>query len=327
MANYTPVYPSDVIKQITIGSDTYALKDDILRAIIAGMNSDITENTLLTAISDASADSGKLVTNGGVKSYIDAAIQTIHNFDVVVYDDISDLPAASADTMYKLALVGGQSPQAGSYIEYITLRQGVDPSYTYTWEQIGSTEISLDGVLYQTATVAGVSFGTASAISTADLSTALDLNTFAHQSTASGEVAAAVISDATATINVVAEGAVAVVSATASEADALQLTGTVSKPNVSVSASSAAFTQVSTVGSSAVWEARVSGETLSFTWTTNELPTLTAAVDVLTSVSAELDATPTFTGDYVKATFSGSAVSASTTIDAFTVPSQTVTVS
>ena len=160
MANYTPVYPSDVIKQITIGSDTYALKDDILRAIIAGMNSDITENTLLTAISDASADSGKLVTNGGVKSYIDAAIQTIHNFDVVVYDDISDLPAASADTMYKLALVGGQSPQAGSYIEYITLRQGVDPSYTYTWEQIGSTEISLDGVLYQTATVAGVSFGT-----------------------------------------------------------------------------------------------------------------------------------------------------------------------
>ena len=72
MGNYTPTYPTDVIKQITIGGVSYALKDDTLRAIIAGMNSDVTEATLITAVTSASADAGALVTNAGIKNYVDA---------------------------------------------------------------------------------------------------------------------------------------------------------------------------------------------------------------------------------------------------------------
>jgi len=71
------------------------------------------------------------------KRYVDS----IRTLEVVSVDE---LPEASADTMDKIYLV--PSPIAASQNikdEYITLRSGTEGSYTYTWEQIGSTEIDL----------------------------------------------------------------------------------------------------------------------------------------------------------------------------------------
>jgi len=229
------------------------------------------------------------------------------------------------------------------YTEYITIDNGTGASPRYTFERIGTTETDLSSYLKQTATVAGVSFGTGSAISVADLSTAMDLKALAHKDSATGTVASQTVSDASATIALTAAGNVVVEAAVSSDVGSLQLSGSVSKPDVSVATTSTSITPITTVGTSASftqgakasWSASVENETLSFTWTANgddtftanELPTQGTAVNALIGVTAELSAAPEFTGDYIKASFSGTEVSASTTIDAFTIPSQTVTVS
>lgn len=74
-------------------------------------------------------------------------------------------------------------------------------------------------------------------------------------------------------------------------------TGTVSKPNVTVSPTSAStVTAVATAGTTPTWSASVTNETLSFSFNAGAMPTFSTG-NRLTAVSAELASTPTFTGD------------------------------
>lgn len=85
----------------------------------------------------------KLSSTGGqtIAEYIASQIEVIKQFTYTVADS---LPTASADTMYIIYLVPSANPQAqNARDEFITVRSGSEGSYTYAWEQIGSTEMDL----------------------------------------------------------------------------------------------------------------------------------------------------------------------------------------
>lgn len=131
-----------------------------------------------------------------VKEYVDAQVGTIHNFDVVI--DATGTAAgpsvaASADTMYKIYLVPDTNAEAGSYIEYITIKSGE----TYKWEAIGSTRTSLDGYVEKSQKIAGLTLN--KDITVEELQGALKLKAFAYAATGSATVAAKTVSGVKAT--------------------------------------------------------------------------------------------------------------------------------
>ena len=137
-----------------------------------------------------------LVDASVVKAYVDAQVGTIHNFDVVI--DAAGTAAgpsvtASANTMYKIYLVPDTNAEAGSYIEYITIKSGE----TYKWEAIGSTRTSLDGYVEKTQKIAGLTLNTD--ISTEDLQSALGLKAFAYAAKGTATVAAKTVNGVKAT--------------------------------------------------------------------------------------------------------------------------------
>ena len=122
-----------------------------------------------------------------VKAYVDSQVGQIHNFDVVI--DPAGTTAgpsvvASADTMYKIYLVPSEDAAAGDYIEYITIRSGAEGAYTYTWEAIGNTKVSLTGYVPTTTTIATIALD--HNITVAELQTALKLGAMAYADKASG---------------------------------------------------------------------------------------------------------------------------------------------
>ena len=129
-----------------------------------------------------------LPTAEAVKSYVDSAVGKVHNFDVVI--DATGTAAsgpsvtASADTMYKIYLVPSADAAAGSYIEYITIRSGAEGAYTYAWEAIGNTKVSLSGYVPTTTTIATIALD--HNITVAELQTALKLGAMAYADKASG---------------------------------------------------------------------------------------------------------------------------------------------
>lgn len=95
----------------------------------------------------------------------------------------------------------------------------------------------------------------------------------------------------------------------------VQVSGTVSKPNITVTPSSAStLTSVATAGTLPSWSASVSGETLSFSFSAGAMPTFNTG-NRLTGASAALASAPEFTGNYIScdAVFYGSATSVSVT--------------
>lgn len=102
------------------------------------------------------------------KTEVDNLISTIHQF---TYEVAAELPTASASTMYIIYLVpstqSGVSQNAKS--EYITIRSGVEGSYTYSWEKIGDTEVDLSGYV----TTEALNTALADYTTSADLSTLL----------------------------------------------------------------------------------------------------------------------------------------------------------
>ena len=137
-----------------------------------------------------------LVDASVVKAYVDAQVGTIHNFDVVI--DAAGTAAgpsvtASANTMYKIYLVPDTNAEAGSYIEYITIKSGE----TYKWEAIGSTRTSLDGYVEKTQKIAGLTLNTD--IYTKDLQSALGLKAFAYAAKGTATVAAKTVNGVKAT--------------------------------------------------------------------------------------------------------------------------------
>ena len=129
-----------------------------------------------------------LVDASVVKAYVDSQVGQIHNFDVVI--DATGTAAsgpsvtASADTMYKIYLVPSADAAAGGYIEYITIRSGAEGAYTYTWEAIGNTKVSLTGYVPTTTIIATIALD--HNITVAELQTALKLGAMAYADKASG---------------------------------------------------------------------------------------------------------------------------------------------
>lgn len=128
-----------------------------------------------------------LVDASVVKAYVDSQVGQIHNFDVVLdHAGTTAGPSvvASADTMYKIYLVPSGEAAAGSYIEYITIRSGAEGAYTYAWEAIGNTKVSLSGYVPTTTTIATIALD--HNITVAELQTALGLGAMAYADKASG---------------------------------------------------------------------------------------------------------------------------------------------
>ena len=128
-----------------------------------------------------------LVDASVVKAYVDSQVGQIHNFDVVIDADgttAGPSVTASADTMYKIYLVPSDDAAAGGYIEYITIRSGAEGAYTYAWEAIGNTKVSLTGYVPTTTTIATIALD--HNITVAELQTALKLGAMAYADKASG---------------------------------------------------------------------------------------------------------------------------------------------
>lgn len=128
-----------------------------------------------------------LVDASVVKAYVDSQVGQIHSFDVVIDADgttAGPSVTASADTMYKIYLVPSADAAAGSYIEYITIRSGAEGAYTYAWEAIGNTKVSLTGYVPTTTTIATITLD--HNITVAELQTALKLGAMAYADKASG---------------------------------------------------------------------------------------------------------------------------------------------
>ena len=113
-------------------------------------------------------------------------------FDVVKVDATV---VASADAakyeQYRnsIVLVENQEAAAGSCIEYVILRSGEESSYTYSWEQIGTTEVNLSGYVLKTLKIAGIDLQ--DDITAAELQNALGLKKLAYKDSAKGTISTA----------------------------------------------------------------------------------------------------------------------------------------
>ena len=89
-------------------------------------------------------------TRAEVQQLIDAVKQ-------FTYVSVAELPTASADTMNKIYLVPSTNPQTKNVKdEYITISVTDQGTTTYSWEQIGSTEINLTNYYTKSQTDAAI---------------------------------------------------------------------------------------------------------------------------------------------------------------------------
>ena len=84
--------------------------------------------------------------SSGTQESINSAINTklgeLVNINFVTV--VSELPTASADTMGKIYLVAISGSGTNNYAEYVTVRSGTSPNYSYNWEKFG--EVSGSGL-------------------------------------------------------------------------------------------------------------------------------------------------------------------------------------
>ena len=167
------------LKQIKIGDNTYFIKDAAARAIL----DTYTALPTYTPTTDIGATGNTVATTETIKRYVDAQVGAIHKFDVTIYEK---LPAASADTMYILGLVADTKAEAGTYLEYITIRKGSEGNYTYTWEQIGSTKTDLTDYVKKATKVAGIALNHDITVEELSAASALNLKALSHKDSATG---------------------------------------------------------------------------------------------------------------------------------------------
>ena len=214
-----------LLSKIQIGGKTYEVKDVIARESIESISAD------LAALSYVKKD-GVFESDTKIKEYVDAQIGSINKFDVVIGTAGADGKPnveASADTMYKLYLIQNADSSAGEYIEYITIRSGLEGAYTYAWEAIGSTKMSLTGYVTETALNEALK----------SYEKTENLKALAYKDSATGTVAGQTITGVTASgqsagsINVALEATEKAVASTGKYTPAGNVTGTV-KPTGSV---------------------------------------------------------------------------------------------
>ena len=223
--NAKKVEANGLLSKIQIGGKTYEVKDVIARESIESISAD------LAALSYVKKD-GVFESDTKIKEYVDAQVGSINKFDVVIGTAGADGKPnveASADTMYKLYLIQNADSSAGEYIEYITIRSGLEGAYTYAWEAIGSTKMSLTGYVTETALN--------EALKPYQLKS--ELKALAYKDSATGTVAGQTITGVTASgqsagsINVALEATEKAVASTGKYTPAGNVTGTV-KPTGSV---------------------------------------------------------------------------------------------
>ena len=169
------------LKQIKIGDNVYYIKDAAARAIL----DTYTALPTYTPTTDIGATGNTVATTETIKRYVDAQVGAIHKFDVTIYEE---LPAASADTMYILGLVADASAEAGTYLEYITIRSGSEGSYTYAWEPIGSTKTDLTDYVKKATKVAGIALNHDITVEELSAASALNLKALSHKDSATGTI-------------------------------------------------------------------------------------------------------------------------------------------
>lgn len=204
---------------------------------------------------------------------------------------VTSLPTASADTMDGMYLLSENSGTSDVYAEYITIRSGESGNYTYKWEKIGSTATELSNYSKTGHT------HSYSKVNSVD----------AHSYTPAGSINAQGFTGNKATVSVTGTP-----------------TGSVSKPNVTVTPTTATkYVAASASGGGAVtagaaatctlptMSMTVSDTTLVIGWTAGSfkantptkvtLPTFASQV-IVSGVSAALETTPTFTGNSLTST-------------------------
>lgn len=167
------------LKQIKIGDNVYFIKDAAARAIL----DTYTALPTYTPTTDIGATGNTVATTETIKKYVDAQVGAIHKFDVTIYEA---LPEASADTMYILGLVADATAEAGTYLEYITIRKGTESNYTYAWEQIGSTKTDLTDYVKKATKVAGIALDHDITVKELSAASALNLKALSHKDSATG---------------------------------------------------------------------------------------------------------------------------------------------
>ena len=90
--------------------------------------------------------------------------------------------------MYILGLVADTKAEAGTYLEYITIRNGTEGSYTYTWEQIGSTKTDLTDYVKKATKVAGIALNHDITVEELSAASALNLKALSHKDSATGTI-------------------------------------------------------------------------------------------------------------------------------------------
>ena len=223
--NAKKVEANGLLSKIQIGGKTYEVKDVIARESIESISAD------LAALSYVQKD-GVFESDTKIKEYVDAQVGSINKFDVVIGTAGADGKpnvAASADTMYKLYLIQNADSSAGDYVEYITIRSGLEGAYTYAWEAIGSTKMSLTGYITETALIEALK----------PYEKTENLKALAYKDSATGTVAGQTITGVKASgqsagsINVALEATEKAVASTGKYTPAGNVTGTV-KPTGSV---------------------------------------------------------------------------------------------
>lgn len=180
-----------VLSKVKIGEQYYYLKDADVRAILDAINANVYEKLKLDlgAIKDENKQSGLAVVSD-IKAYVDEMKEIA--FDVVKVDAavVARADAAKyAQYHNSIVLVEAGEAAAGSCIEYVILRSGEEGSYTYKWEQIGTTKVSLSDYVLKTLTIAGIDLQ--DNITAAELQAALGLKALAYKDSAKGTISTA----------------------------------------------------------------------------------------------------------------------------------------
>ncbi len=143
----------------TTAPDTYVAKSNF-KTNYLDANNVIYQNSNISLLNNNSGFITKSVNNLDnyyktsetyTKTEVDALISAVHQFS---YESASELPTASASTMYKIYLIPSTS-SANDNIkdEFITIDKGSDASPRYVWEQIGSTSVDLSAYLHSDANI------------------------------------------------------------------------------------------------------------------------------------------------------------------------------
>ena len=105
------------------------------------------------------------------KSEVNALIAAVQQF---TYQSVAELPTASADTMNKIYLVPSTNPQTKNVKdEFITIAVTDQGTTTYSWEQIGSTEIDLSGYYTSQQTDAAINTALSAYSTTSQMNAAI----------------------------------------------------------------------------------------------------------------------------------------------------------